>query len=143
MEHSTKTEENKLSNFVALAVEPDGTTKRLIFTRDNSLRVFQNAVGGLIEPVRIAPTLEMYVNEEGILLGLEKNILATAIATSVFSDEMSKPYYLLGTAVFIGGVDYEGYTRGLDDRILNTLEMLATMARLETALEITTASFDV
>jgi hypothetical protein len=85
----------------------------------------------------------MYVNEEGILLGLEKNILATAIATSVFSDEMSKPYYLLGTAVFIGGVDYEGYTRGLDDRILNTLEMLATMARLETALEITTASFDV
>lgn len=47
---------------------------------DYSLKELQEIVGGLIQIINLKDDLIMVVNEEGLLIGLEKNQFATALA---------------------------------------------------------------
>jgi hypothetical protein len=60
-----------------ITIKPDGT--KLVQQHDPakrpSLKLLQEAVGGLIQPVdQYLKGKQAYVNEEGILLGLEPNL---------------------------------------------------------------------
>ena len=48
-----------------------------------SLEELQAAVGGYIEHVRITGRTGMYVNEEGLLMGLRTNPIATLMANKM------------------------------------------------------------
>ena len=65
-----------------IVIEPNGTI-RLIDNLD--LETMQEAVGGYIERVKQKelPGCDIWVNEEGIRLGLEQNIPASALVDSV------------------------------------------------------------
>ena len=65
-----------------IVIEPNGTI-RLIDNLD--LETMQEAVGGYIERVnqKELPGCDIWVNEEGIRLGLEQNIPASALVDSV------------------------------------------------------------
>jgi hypothetical protein len=133
--HSAENEE-KLTK-IALVVDVQGNTERVEFDNDNSLATFQKAVGGLIQPVNLGKEvngleLEMYVNEEGIMLELPTNPIATAFATEVYQNALpaGQPYYLLGTAVFVGGLGEDGYSTGLDIEQIKDLESIAQMAKI-------------
>ena len=65
-----------------IVIEPNGTI-RLIDNLD--LETMQEAVGGYIERVnqKELPGCDIWVNEEGIRLGLEQNIPASALIDSM------------------------------------------------------------
>jgi Domain of unknown function (DUF3846) len=91
------------------------TTSRLqefdLDAPEGSLKVIQDAVGGWIEPVFFESTLEMYVNEEGKLNGLDVNPIATRLWESMYGTGTD---IIVGDVLFAGGVDDEGETRGLN-----------------------------
>lgn len=97
--------------FEALAVRPDGTSEILEFSSDNGLKVLQTAVEGLIEYVDFSTQgMSMVINEEGLYLPLEKNILASVL----YSEEFSVPNFVIkGTVVFVGATNEDGETTGL------------------------------
>jgi hypothetical protein len=116
---------------IALIVTPEAQTQRIEFTRENSLKKFQTAVGGLIAPVSLTNYWEMYVNDEGILLGMKINPLASIIATEANNLPEGQDYTIFGNAVFFGGVDKYGNSKGLSDNDLTTLEFLAKTASVK------------
>lgn len=61
-------------------IEPDGTVREQ--DADGSLEWFQRAVGGPIEAVELAGTVVGYIHEEGKLVGLGRNGIATAVSKS-------------------------------------------------------------
>lgn len=61
-------------------------------TIPNTLKAFQDIVGGYIEEVPLAGNLRMIVNEEGKLLSLPKNKAATELY-------QRKSDYIVGTAI--------------------------------------------
>lgn len=70
---------------------------------DGSLERMQKIVGGWIEPIQLPNGCLMYVNEEGRILDLPKNPLA-----SVFCAVSGRPYdHIYGNAIVLG-VDEEG-----------------------------------
>ena len=88
-------------------------------TKDKSVVEFENstcyetlktAVGGWIERVSLGDT-ELWVNEEGKLIGLEQNPIGTALWVEAygFND------YIAGDIIITGGADDEGNTLGLSD----------------------------
>lgn len=92
-------------NVNGVVIHADGTYSRKQFKQ---LSDYQQAVGGLIEPVRLLNhTYEeiacMYVNEEGLLIGLPFNERATKLSFLFQSDNL-----LVGDAVIIGASDEEG-----------------------------------
>lgn len=62
---------------MATVIKTDGTRSDL---PNINLGVLQEAVGGLIEAVYLSAGRLMYVNEEGLIIGLEYNPTASAIA---------------------------------------------------------------
>jgi hypothetical protein len=84
----------KEKNIQAVIVEPNQEAK--IVTIENSLKSFQSLVGGYIEKVSFNDTLDMIINEEGKLIGLEPNfatkydvICGTAVFVSHKGEEFS------------------------------------------------------
>lgn len=88
----------------AILINTDGITETDI---ENKLEEIQKAVGGYIESVSL-PLRDsvMIVNEEGLLLGLKINIIASEIA--------NQP--IVGNALILG-VDGEEFTDITDDMI--------------------------
>lgn len=85
----------------------------LIFTDDDDLLVvsieptlenLQGAVGGFIESVSNGPGWTMYVNEDGVALGLDVNTNATKVAVGLGW----LGGRILGPAVLLGGPDEDG-----------------------------------
>ena len=88
----------------AILINTDGITETDI---ENKLEELQEAVGGYIEAVRLPfHDSVMIVNEEGLLLGLKINIIASEIA--------NQP--IVGNALILG-VDGEEFTDITDDMI--------------------------
>lgn len=85
----------------AVIIPPDGNVVATEIESD--LRAFQGVVGGYIEGVygRVAT---IYVNEEGLLLGLPPNPLATLFAQRI----LGAGVVLVGTALIVGPGDGEG-----------------------------------
>jgi hypothetical protein len=97
---------------VALEVNAKGEVRELNITDNKaSLKIMQDSVGGLIQPVGIADNLVMWVNEEFVFMPeLELN----PIASSMF-EAVGGTYPIHGNVVFTGGLDEDGYSAGLDN----------------------------
>lgn len=80
----------------AFIVQPDGTVTEAEWgAKKPTLPQLQNAVGGYIEMVPYGAKVrqwKMVCNEEGLLIGLPPNQLATALA--------HETHYLVGSIVF-------------------------------------------
>lgn len=85
----------------AVIVDPDGTVRKAEI--ENSLGSFQAIVGGYIEPVCGVNTT-IYVNEEGLILGLPYNDAASLFAQRV----LGLGVMLHGTALILGPADVDG-----------------------------------
>lgn len=95
----------------AIKIFSNGKIDIVPFTKmENNLKFLQGAVGGLIECVSVKidnAIVDMWVNEEGRLLHLPINKLATQIhELRVGSDNA----YILGDVILTGGCDSEGRT---------------------------------
>jgi hypothetical protein len=84
-------------------INTDGTVESKEI--DGSLESMQAIVGGLIQPVDLEPTATIWVNEEGLLLEMEPNRIATDLA-----HEFGIHARLFGTAFLTGGIDEDGNT---------------------------------
>lgn len=104
----------------AFVVQPDGTRYVQEF-QDSPLKILQEAVEGLIEPVDLMNTLTMWVNEEGKLIGKTPN----PFATEAWFRQCGATDIVVGTVVFTGGTDAEGETLGLPEGILAMLQRVA------------------
>ena len=79
------------------------------------------AVNGMIELVSISEDIDMWLNEEGKLIGLEPNV----IATMLFYKAFSQFDIVMGNVIITGGSDDEGNTIGLSDAsIIDIMTML-------------------
>jgi len=85
----------------AVIVDPDGTVRKAEI--EDSLASFQAVVGGYIEAV-CGVNATIYVNEEGLLMGLPYNDAASLYAQRV----LGLGVMLHGTALILGPADAEG-----------------------------------
>lgn len=85
----------------AILIPTDGRPKRVTLPELDSLRVLQQSVGGYIDCVR-ADDFVGYVNDEGLLVGLEENITASILFQR----------YLVGNVVVVGAYSSEGVYDG-------------------------------
>jgi len=78
------------------------------------------AVNGLVELVSINEDIDMWLNEEGKVNGLEPNIIASLLYNKVF------PNFdvIMGDVVITGGADDEGNTVGLSDQSIQDVMAL-------------------
>ena len=90
-----------------LLIKESGVLQVFDYTGLESL---QEAVGGNIEVVS-HKNFSLFVNEEGKLLDLPPN----EIATEIVKDSLANYDFIAGDAVLLGGVDDEGETLGLSD----------------------------
>ncbi len=72
---------------------------------DGTLSSMQSLVGGLIQPIDLAEDVTMWVNEEGLLLDLDYNTLATSFCAIYGIDT-----YICGDVFLTGGTDANGNT---------------------------------
>ena len=91
-----------------VVISPDGKWSE--FSGDG-LKPLQEAVGGYIELVEINNKVSMYINEEGKFSNCAYNAVATDIAKSTKS--IFENDYIVGNAVFVGGVDENGNDKDL------------------------------
>jgi hypothetical protein len=61
-------------------IQADGTIAKLQISEAEQLEKLQELVNGYIEVISITPTQYMVVNEEGIILSLPLNLLASELA---------------------------------------------------------------
>lgn len=85
-----------------------------------SLKVLQDAVDGWVQVVDLAPTLSIWVNEEGKMNGMPYN----GIATAIYQDRFGAVDIIVGNAVLTGGTDRKGETIGLTDEQVERIERL-------------------
>lgn len=103
-----------MNNAVALYV-PANTDIATVtpFQVGESYEMLQNAVGGWFELVCFPNGVDMWVNEDGIALGLPMNALATAAHWKAFPNAIGRSF-IYGNVIFTGCTDDEGDTLGLD-----------------------------
>ena len=106
---------------VALEVNAKGEVRELDITDNKaSLKVMQDSVGGLVQPVGITDNLVMWVNEEFVFMPeLEFNSIATN-----FFESVGGTYGIHGTVLFTGGLDEDGYSNGLDNSTRDKLHRI-------------------
>lgn len=94
----------------ALVVRPDHTLSHVTLDAAEVLRGLYATIGcELVDVVRLAGNLDMWIDDEGLITGQPVNFPASRIARSYEYDD--QPYF--GTAVFTGGADSMGATLGL------------------------------
>jgi hypothetical protein len=102
----------------ALIINTDGSKSVVEFTEDTFLKLAQGTVGGWIQLVRLhSKGIDLYLNEEGKMNGLELNPIATALWT----DDYGATDYMVGNVIITGGANSEGNTVGLTDKQVQTL----------------------
>ncbi|WP_328898548.1 DUF3846 domain-containing protein [Streptomyces sp. NBC_00441] len=102
----------------ALLVRPSGLFQLLDWPGTNSLKTLYDAIGCRhVDVADITPALSMWVDDEGVINNSPINIPATWLFQSQGTPR--QPYF--GNAVFTGGTDFRGDTRGLTEDQLLTL----------------------
>lgn len=106
-------------------------------TEDGNLAFLQNEVNGYIERVGISCgpfPLDMWVNEEGLLIGLEPNDLASYMADKNYE---SYSAYIVGNAVITAsnGPDTRGLTLDEVKAISDTAHDFADLHGLAVTVE--------
>lgn len=98
----------------ALVVTPEGDFSSLTIKREN-YKVLNDLVGDWIEAIYGTDWMA-YLNEEGKLQGLPINLPATTIAIS--QGWHGGGDILVGTVVFVGRPDEEGFDTSAPERLL-------------------------
>jgi hypothetical protein len=107
-----------------LFIGVDGTIETREFVVGQSYEVIKSAVDGYIECTVVQEDIDLWLNEEGKLIGLGVNPIATAL----FWDK-----YGVGTDVIVGDVllanhNGEGETIGLSDNQMDYLREMGLVA---------------
>lgn len=104
---------------LVVVINTDGTAVKQEI--DGSLASMQAIVGGLIQPIDLVEDCTIWVNEEGLLLGLPYNYIATDL-----TNQWYQGLSLVGTAFLTGGTDEDGNTLPLRedyaDALIETLQ---------------------
>lgn len=113
-----------MSNFRVVTVSTVGEAREVMWdvtATTGTLPLLQGAVEGLVDVVALCTNLDMWVNDEGIVRGMDVNHCATAIAR--MCGRRDQAYY--GPVVFTGGPDGEGQTLPLQpDQAVALLELV-------------------
>lgn len=100
-------------------INVDGTTEEYEYT--SNYTALQEIVSGYIEPVTFGDkSYFCYCNEEGKMLGLPENV----VATKLWYDSGQRVLlgdYIAGTVVFFGQVNDEGNDTDYPDQLLKDL----------------------
>ena len=107
----------------ALHIKTDGKVMILEFTNDTCYKTLSGAVGGLIECVALSKDIDMWVNEEGKVFGLDLNPHATRLFMHTYG--VVDP--IAGDVVVTGGVSDEGETLGLSDESIDEITHFLVM----------------
>jgi acyl-coenzyme A thioesterase PaaI-like protein len=83
-------------------------------------RVIQDLVGGDFQVIFTLKDASMLLNVESKLLGLDENIVATALARGGMSISMAN--YIAGQVVVVGLPDREGNETDVPEKFLRTVE---------------------
>lgn len=102
----------------AILITTEGEVQRIELPTENALPILQQSVGGLIDVVRREDYVG-YVNDEGLLIGLDLNVMASALFGQ----------YLVGNIVLVGCLNGNGVYDGdnhdtpswLDELVLQTV----------------------
>lgn len=99
----------------ALKVQPGGGFS--IGTIGNDLKSLQEYVGGWIEIVGVTPTIQMVVNEEGKLNGLEPTMAIPYLDEweGCLDDGVAPADIAVGPVLFVGPADEDGNLTGISD----------------------------
>ena len=108
----------------ALRINTDFTTQVLDLS-ENEYQQLYEAVGGLIQAVDLKPDLTLWCNEEGKIISLPLNI----IASHMWERSFGQTDIILGDCVFTGGTDEDGETTELSNAWLVQLEEFAARIR--------------
>lgn len=114
----------------ALVIEAESQETRVIdIPREGALKPLQKAVEGLVQCVALPQNgVEMWLNDEGKLIGLLTNLTAT----KVWESEYGHTDWIAGNVVFTGPADEEGYITDLDEEVVESLQIFAQAIRAAT-----------
>ena len=91
-----------MANVTFAVIQWDGTFRQAEATGD-VLATLQSAVGGYVEPLRLASDLIAMVNEDGYALNLDPNPVASDVLRALGSQHYFGPAgAVLGSVVFVG-----------------------------------------
>lgn len=95
----------------AVIIHPDGNVK--IVNLDEGYKAIQEVVGGTFDVIASSTgKTSFWIHDEGKLIGLKPNVMATKILWDLNSDFNGRDY-LSGTVLITGGADDEGETLGI------------------------------
>jgi hypothetical protein len=107
---------------LGVVIKADGTLERLdLSVSEQELKSLQKAVGGYVQVIELEEDFTMWVNEEGKLLGLEENKIATVIWEVRFGLDTD---IICGDVVFTGGMDEDGETLTISEANIQRLAEL-------------------
>ena len=98
----------------AVIIKVSGDKEVVEFQVGKSYELLSKSVGGMIECISLTNVIgqpDMWINEEGKIIGLEQNPMATAL----WFDMYGASDVILGDIIITGGADEEGETLGLSD----------------------------
>ena len=103
---------------LAITLTAEGEAKELqLPDGESQLKQLQEAVGGLVQAVDFTPDLTLWCNEEGKLVGLPINPMATFLWEKYFG----LTDFICGDVIFTGGTGEEGETLGLNEETAKEL----------------------
>lgn len=112
---------------IGAVIKTDGTLERLdLSDPKQELTSLQGAVGGYVQVIELSEDFTLWVNEEGKLLGLPENGIATAIWWTRFGTNTD---IICGDVVFTGGLDEDGETKTISEDSLQRLAELVEDAK--------------
>jgi hypothetical protein len=107
---------------LGVVIKADGTLERLDLSEsEQELKSLQNAVGGYVQVIELKDDFTMWVNEEGKLLNLPVNEIATVIWEVRFGLDTD---IICGDVVFTGGMDEDGETLTISEANIQRLAEL-------------------
>lgn len=101
----------------AIKVEPSGKVSRIEI---NSYDDLNKAVGGYIEHFMFGEDHSAYVNEEGKIIGLPENFLATQLCEE-YQVGLHRDDVIVGNMVILGPVDEEGEDTDINEALAKKL----------------------
>lgn len=124
-----------MSALLVLVVGPEGWAEPLWVERGEFLPECQALVGGLVDVVSVASSVDAWVNDEGLFV-CEPNPVATLLVWSIrgFASPESMGPALFGRVVFTGGADGEGDTQGLSQGQAEALQKAASGLAVDAGL---------
>ena len=90
-----------------------------------SLEYLQGKVGGWVQCVDF-PAYDMWMHEEGKIIGLPQNKIATALWRQTYGDTD----IIVGDVVLTGPPDHEGYSTDLPQHVLDATASLSYIVQM-------------